>query len=58
MRWLFVITLAAGFVPQALGQTPASKIAPQKGWHTSLEAARAEARKANKPIMLVFRCDP
>lgn len=58
MRWLFALTLTGELTPHAVAQTPASKLAPQKGWLTSLDAARTEARKANKPIMLVFRCDP
>jgi hypothetical protein len=30
----------------------------QHGWHTDYAAAKAEARRAGKPIMLVFRCNP
>ena len=39
-------------------QTPATKIAAQKGWLNDLAAAKAAAQKTGKPIMLVFRCDP
>ena len=28
------------------------------GWHTDYAAARAEARRTGKPILLVFRCEP
>ena len=28
------------------------------GWHTSWDAARAEARQAGKPLFVVFRCEP
>lgn len=28
------------------------------GWHSDYAAAKAEAKKTGKPIMLVFRCDP
>ncbi len=39
--------------------TAAQKPDPRQfGWHTDYAAARAEARKTGKPIMLVFRCDP
>ena len=27
-------------------------------WHTDYETARAEARKANKPMLIEFRCAP
>jgi hypothetical protein len=38
---------------------PADKPDPAKhGWHTDYAAARAEAKRTGKPIMLVFRCDP
>jgi hypothetical protein len=30
----------------------------QHGWHTDYAAAKAEAKKTGKPMMLVFRCDP
>lgn len=28
------------------------------GWHDDYAAARAEARRTHRPIMLVFRCEP
>jgi len=49
-----VIITATG----ADAQTQATRIAPQKGWHLTLEGGRAEARKTGKPLMVVFRCDP
>ena len=39
-------------------QSPASKIAPQKGWLDDLSSAKALAQKTGKPLMVVFRCDP
>ena len=30
----------------------------QHGWFTDYAAAKAEAKKTGKPMMLVFRCDP
>lgn len=39
-------------------QSPASKLAPTKGWLTDLQAARAQAEKSGKPLFIVFRCDP
>lgn len=29
-----------------------------RGWRTDYAAARAEARKAGKPLFVVFRCEP
>jgi hypothetical protein len=28
------------------------------GWHTNYAAAKAEAKRTGKPMMLVFRCEP
>ena len=39
-------------------QSPATKIAPQKGWLNDLATAKAQAQKTGKPLMVVFRCDP
>ena len=30
---------------------------PAVKWHTDLQAARREARKANRPLFVVFRCE-
>ncbi len=32
--------------------------AARYGWQTDYAAARAEARRTGKPILLVFRCEP
>jgi len=29
-----------------------------RGWLASLEAAKAQAKKSGKPLMVVFRCEP
>ncbi|MCS7047123.1 MAG: thioredoxin family protein [Gemmataceae bacterium] len=42
----------------APAQSKAAKIMGQYGWHSSLETARAEAKRTQKPLMIVFRCDP
>lgn len=39
-------------------QSATSKIAPSKGWLSDLAAARAQAQKTGKPMLVVFRCDP
>jgi len=40
-----------------LAQSPASKIAPSKGWLNNLSAGRDLAQKTGRPMMVVFRCD-
>ncbi len=50
------ITLAAA--GPSLAQSPASKVAAQKGWLNDLNAAKARAQQTGKPLMVVFRCDP
>jgi hypothetical protein len=51
--------LALLCVPLTTSPAAAQKVpAAQFGWHTDYAAARAEARKTGKPIMLVFRCEP
>jgi hypothetical protein len=49
-----ILSLAGG----AWAQSPASKIAPQKGWLADYGAARNLAAKTGKPLFVVFRCDP
>ena len=48
--------LALALLPAAAA---AADVNPKQfGWHTDYAAAKAEARRTGKPIMLVFRCDP
>jgi hypothetical protein len=42
----------------AMAQSPATKIAPAKGWLNDLDTAKARASQTGKPMMVVFRCDP
>jgi hypothetical protein len=40
-------------------QAGAPKPDPTKfGWYTDYTAAKAEAKRTGKPMMLVFRCEP
>ncbi len=55
---VLALSLVLTFSSAALAQTPATKLAPQKGWLNNLDAARAQAQKTGKPMMVVFRCDP
>lgn len=56
MRPTLAAVAAVVLLPAA---APAQDVNPkQHGWHTDYAAARAEARKTGKPIMLVFRCNP
>lgn len=50
---VFTFTIASA----ALAQSEASRLAPQKGWLTDLGAARLQAQKTGKPMLVVFRCD-
>ena len=54
---LIAATLCAGM---AVSQGPAAlkDAIKSKGWFTSYAAARAEARRTGKPLMVVFRCEP
>lgn len=49
-RWIPTIVALAAF---AGGVAPA--LAQQGGWLTDYAAAKAEARKTGKPLMIVFR---
>lgn len=51
--------LALLLFPAAAAAQPRPRPDPAKfGWHTDYDAARAEAKRAGKPIFLVFRCEP
>jgi hypothetical protein len=56
-RWLIVAALAVGAagLQDSSGQKAAGKDA---AWRTDYAAARAEARRAGKPLFVVFRCQP
>ena len=55
---LGIVALGLAIANSALAQSPATKMAPEKGWLTNLDAARTLAQKTGKPLMIVFRCDP
>ena len=56
---LFTSTLLLTLTSAAFGQnSPHSKIAPKKGWLFDFNAARNQAQRTGKPLMVVFRCDP
>jgi hypothetical protein len=58
MRLMLTLLTATALAQAATAQSAASRVAGKMGWHTSLDASRAEARKTGKPLMVVFRCDP
>jgi hypothetical protein len=58
MRTHICVVAALLCAGSALAQSPASKIAPSKGWLNDLDSATAQAVKTGKPMMVVFRCDP
>jgi hypothetical protein len=39
-------------------RVPAAQLAQANGWHASFDAARAQAQRTGKPLMVVFRCEP
>ncbi|QDU19285.1 hypothetical protein ETAA1_11910 [Urbifossiella limnaea] len=56
MRSALAAVAAAVLLPAAAA---AQNVDPkQHGWHTDYAAAKAEARRTGKPMMLVFRCNP
>jgi len=56
MRPALAALAAAALLPAAAS---AQNVDPkQQGWHTDYAAGKAEARRAGKPMMLVFRCNP
>lgn len=58
-HYLWISMLGCALTASAAhAQTAATKIAPQKGWLNDLSAARAQAQKTGKPLLVVFRCDP
>ncbi len=59
-KWTMAVFLGAGLlaVGLAAGQQPTSKLAAKKGWLDNLNNATAQARKTDKPLMVVLRCDP
>ena len=47
------------FASSATAQnSAASKIAPEKGWHSDFDSAKAQAQQTGKPLLVIFRCDP
>jgi hypothetical protein len=58
--WLMGGLVGVGFLALAgLGAGGANVPDARKfGWYTDYAAARAEARKTGKPLLVVFRCEP
>ena len=42
----------------AQGRRARGAAAARHGWHTDYQQARQLARQTNKPLMVVFRCEP
>ncbi len=57
LRWMMAFAGLSLVAPCALAQNKGQN-AGKYGWHTSWEAARAEARQSGKPLFVVFRCEP
>jgi hypothetical protein len=52
------VVLGIAALPEGMAKPPAKDLVKSKGWHTSYESARAEAKRIGKPLMVVFRCEP
>ncbi|MCI0702612.1 MAG: thioredoxin family protein [Planctomycetia bacterium] len=50
--------LALLILPGIADAQPRKTDPAKYGWHTDYSAARAEAKRTGKPMMLVFRCEP
>jgi hypothetical protein len=51
--------LATALTPaevRAHGRDPPAREAAKNGWRTNLRAAKEEAKKSGKPLMVVLRC--
>ena len=58
--WLLgsLLVLGACAVPAGAPGQRVNDAARKAGWHTDLAKARAEARRANRILFVVFRCQP
>jgi hypothetical protein len=58
MRCVYGV-LGLGLLTFGAGNAQPGRVNPANyGWHTSLDSARAAAKKSGKPLMVVFRCEP
>jgi hypothetical protein len=59
-RWVVPAAAIVGLAMPAdsVAQPQFKQALAEKGWFTSYEAARAEAQRRGKPLMVVFRCEP
>ena len=56
---LFAITTALLVSAATVSpQPPSPQLLKSKGWFTEYPAARAEAKRTGKPLMVIFRCVP
>jgi hypothetical protein len=53
-----VLALPALLIVAAHAEAAPKPDAAKFGWHTDYAAAKAEAKRTGKPMMLVFRCEP
>lgn len=58
-NWMIPALLGVGLLaPGEAGGQERSKLAAQHGWLNDLEQGKALARRTNRPLMVVFRCEP
>ena len=54
-----VLALAVLLTATGAAEAAPPKFDPAKyGWHADYAAAKAEAKRTGKPMLLVFRCEP
>lgn len=53
-----VLVLSAIILTGGVAEAAPKPDAAKFGWHTNYAAAKAEAKRTGKPMMLVFRCEP
>jgi hypothetical protein len=58
LGWVGIMTLILSNSAVAQFRGRGQREARENGWLNNYQTAREEARKADKPIMLVFRCVP
>lgn len=53
-----VLVMSALLVTASAASAAPKPDAAKYGWYTDFAAAKAEANRTGKPMMLVFRCEP
>lgn len=58
-NWFSVLmAISAALITSAVSAQRVDRQAAQFGWQSNYQQARESARKSDKPLMVVFRCEP